>query len=231
MLMDRFTEAIAHFIGLFQLSTDELRLRKDFEEFEASRAAQKTGCRNSRRPGRTKAPFQFNGMDPELNYQPVPPELVWLAPWSYADLNSPSVAIPEGPLQGPPGNLIEGFGFARGQVEQVTYVTSSGGDHIVELDPPHQVASLLHQVNSLSDNDYVSVGNHGLKFNSVLDADAKMNDLINAADLLTPLKGFDAPGSTSDIAEFISEAPQRSEPSQPSIKATVTSRLSTSPSS
>ena len=39
MLMDRFTEAIAHFIGLFQTSTDELRLRKDYAEFEAERAA------------------------------------------------------------------------------------------------------------------------------------------------------------------------------------------------
>ena len=109
--MDRFTEAIAHFIGLFQTSTDELRLRKDFEEFQASRTAEKQLAEIPVVPVDPKAPFLFNGMDPELNYQPVPPDVVWLAPWSHVNFVPPSVQIPDGPVNSPPGHLIEGFGF------------------------------------------------------------------------------------------------------------------------
>ena len=207
MLMDRFTEAIAHFIGLFQTSTDELRLRKDFEEFQASRTAEKQLAEIPVVPVDPKAPFLFNGMDPELNYQPVPPDVVWLAPWSHVNFVPPSVQIPDGPVNSPPGHLIEGFGFPAGHFITLTRVMSSGGDRIVELDPPHQIASLAHQANTLLDNDYVSVGTHGLKFSSVLNTDGKMIDLISCADQLTPLKGFDSLNSTSDIAEFITQAP------------------------
>ena len=77
----------------------------------------------------------------------------------------------------------------------------------MKLDPPHQLALIDHQQTNLFDDDYVSVGNHGLKFSPDLNFDAKMNPLLDAADQLMPLKDFEVPGSTAEIGTFISKAP------------------------
>ena len=111
MLMDRFTEAIAHFIGLFQTSTDHLRLRKDYAEFEAERAAAAAQPELPVVPVNLKAPHEFAGMDPGLNYQPVPPDVEWLAPWSFVDFKPPSIPGSPGPFNDIVGGLREGSGL------------------------------------------------------------------------------------------------------------------------
>ena len=216
--MDRFTEAIAHFIGLFQISTDELRLRKDYTEFQASRAEKATPPELPTTPVEVKAPHQFVDMNPGVKYLPVPPKLEWLTPWSHVDYHPPQVPTPDGPVLGPPGGgLHPALGWD--QTAFVTFTSTSvtlpsvkpaefgSGHETVMLDPPHQLALIDHQQTNLFDDDYVGVGNHGLKFSPDLNFDAKMKPLLDAADQLMPLKDFEVPGSTAEIGTFISNAP------------------------
>src|SRR5690606_10847663 len=72
-----------------------------------------------------------------------------------------------------------------------------------EIDPPGSIANYLHQIIYLSDDDYFSVGGHGLVFAPELIGDGALLQLAEAASALSPLGDLDLPGSTDALKQFI----------------------------
>ncbi|RJG41636.1 type I secretion protein [Mesorhizobium sp. DCY119] len=190
--MDKITETIAHFIGLFQIAVEEARLRKDFDEFQAQSALAREQNQLLDVDVEAKAPYDFVGMDPGLRYQPLAPDLATVEPWlnpRYPALEGivPGVdALPrDAPLVSAAGKLA-----AAPRVE-------------FQIDPPGSLAVLINQEIRLSDNDYVGAGGHGLKFSPVSDHGAELAALLHGAARLAPLGDLDAPGSEEAIEGFI----------------------------
>lgn len=74
MPLDRITDEIAHFIGLFHLEIDEHRLRLEYEAFSINRDEV------AREPGQVpelavSAPYSLKGFDPGLAYQTTSPPI------------------------------------------------------------------------------------------------------------------------------------------------------------
>jgi hypothetical protein len=190
--MDKTTEAIAHFIGLFETTVEEARLRKEFTEFQASRDSQAEQPPLIDIDVTTKAPYDFVEMDPGLRYQPLPPDVQWLAPWIEMHFHPPQI-----PVSGPISSQVYADLPEPGKMPHAS-------SHIVfEIDPPGSLAVLVNQEIRLWDNDYVGVGAHGLIFNPDTDYGADMAALLHGAARLMPVGNTDAPGSGASIGDFI----------------------------
>ncbi|EPX80752.1 hypothetical protein [Litoreibacter arenae] len=72
MSFDTTTESIAHFIGIFHLATEELRIRKDYNEFKAIEAQADEEVAYETGPVRISAPHETDGYDPNTKYTPQP---------------------------------------------------------------------------------------------------------------------------------------------------------------
>ena len=195
MVMDKITEAIAHFIGLFEIAVEEGRLRKDYTEFQAAKAAAAEQPELPDFDAQTKAPFDFLGMDPGLRYVPPAPELVKAATWWEGVYPAPQV--PTGPVR---------FLSPEGRLPEADLPSMASVRFSMEIDPPHSVAARMNQDIALHDNDYVSVGGHGLKFTPVTDHAPEIAELIANRAELSPFGALQQPGSAEDIGSFIQEA-------------------------
>lgn len=93
MTLDRTTDAIAHFIGLFHLDIEEMRLRSDYEAFEFARETDES---DPIEPSEIalKAPFAPEGFDPDVTYVPTDATPAPGAPAS-PDINLPPPQIPD----------------------------------------------------------------------------------------------------------------------------------------
>jgi len=190
--MDKITETIAHFIGLFQIATEEARLRKDFDEFQAQSAPAREHTDLLDVNVEAQAPYEFIGMDPGLRYQPLGFELVTVKPWLNPEYHAPEVIIP-----GVNAQLLNGIHVSTG-------AKLATAPHLeLKIDPPGSIAVLINQEIRLSDNDYVGVGGHGLKLSALSDHSAEMAALLHGAARLSPLGDMDAPGSEEAIEGFI----------------------------
>jgi hypothetical protein len=194
--MDKITEAIAHFIGLFHIAVEDARLRQDFEEFEALRAQAKEQPDLTAATVNPRAPHELAGFDPGLRYYPLPPELVWETPWSHAGFVPPYIPDSLGELPIYPGFVLAGQNAGI-----------SSGRLVAELEPPGSIAVRIHQESRVLDNDYVGVGGSGLRFNPEADFGAKMAALLNDAARFSPLGDLEAPGSAEAISDIILSAP------------------------
>jgi hypothetical protein len=207
--MDKITEAIAHFIGLFQTAVEEARLRKDYEEFQALAAQQPEQPSLLDVDVEVRAPHEFVGWDPALRYQPVPPDLVLLLPGSPVAYEPPNIPSSTGGFPDYPGlpTREAAVGSARVVREHKTHEHKTL-EHKIEyqIDPPGSIAVYINQDISLSDNDYVGAGGHGLKFTPVADHGAEMAALLHGAARLSPVGDLEAPGSAAEIEGFILEA-------------------------
>lgn len=190
--MDKTTEAIAHFIGLFETTLEEARLRKDFTEFQASRNSQPEQPPLIDIDVTAKAPYDFVEMDPGLRYQPLPPSVEWLAPWIETHFRPPHV-----PVSGPIASQI----YAN--LPEPGAVPHASSQIVFEIDPPGSLAVLINQETRLWDNDYVGLGAHGLIFTPDTDYSADMAALLHGAARLMPIDHPDMPDSAASIGEFI----------------------------
>ncbi|WP_353647071.1 type I secretion protein [Mesorhizobium sp. WSM2240] len=195
--MDKITETIAHFIGLFGIAIEEARLRKDYNEFQAQRAleSEQPDLINVTVEGR--APYDLNGMDPGLLYQPLVPGLVKETPWSHVDYRPPQIPESTAAFSGNPAALVPATGFPGG---------ASSAHPGLQTQPPGSIAVRINQEVRLSDNDYVGAGGHGLKFSPTADHGAEMGALLQAAARHAPFANLDAPGSIEEIEDFLLEA-------------------------
>ncbi len=203
--MDKITEAIAHFIGLFQTAVEEVRLRKDYEEFQALAAQQPEQPSLLDVDVEVRAPHEFVGWDPGLRYQPLPPDLVLLLPGSPVVYEPPYIPNSTGSFLGSQGlhfrEVASNSASARVVHEHKMH------EHKIEfqIDPPGSLAVYINQDISLSDNDYVGAGGHGLKFTPIADHGAEMAALLHGAARLSPVGELEAPGSPAEIEGFILE--------------------------
>ncbi|MGB3390957.1 MAG: type I secretion protein [Pseudaminobacter sp.] len=195
MLMDKTTEAIAHFIGLFEIAVEEARLRHDFNKFQAKRDSTPEQPSLLTVTVSTKAPYDFIEMDPGLRYQPLPPDVVWLKPWIETNFHPPHIPVSM-PIQ---SDIVA-------NLPEPAAVHHASSHVVFHIDPPGSIAAFINQKIILSDNDYVGVGGHGLIFSPDMDPGAELAALLYGAAQLSPVGDLDAPGSSAEIGSFILNA-------------------------
>lgn len=194
MLMDKTTEAIAHFIGLFEIAVEEARLRQDFNEFQIKRDPEPQQPALLDIDVAMQAPYDFVEMDPGLRYQPLPPDVVLLAPWVETDFHPPHL---------PESMPISAQIFADLPDPGVAALHHASSRVVFHIDPPGSLAVRINQEISLSDNDYVGVGGHGLIFSPDANHGAEMAALLYGAARFSPTMDLNAPGSGAEIGSFI----------------------------
>jgi hypothetical protein len=196
--MDKITETIAHFIGLFGIAIEEARLRKDYDEFQAQRALDREQPDLINVTVEGRAPYDLIGMEPGLLYQPLVPGLVPETAWSYVDYRPPQIPELSAAFPGNQAALLTGTGLPGG--------ASSSHYPGLQIEPPGSIAVRINQEIRLSDNDYVGAGGHGLKFSPTTDHGAEMAALLQGAMRHAPFANLDAPGSVDEIEDFLLEA-------------------------
>ncbi|MFV0475316.1 MAG: hypothetical protein ACK5MQ_14065, partial [Pikeienuella sp.] len=112
--MDRTTEAIAHFIGVFHLKVDAARMRDAYESFEARPDAPEELADLPPAKVALVAPFELLDFDPEakteLSHEPLEPLPV--PPLTPHEVGFPELSAPRGPLPELEGELkVVGYSF------------------------------------------------------------------------------------------------------------------------
>ncbi|MDJ0824172.1 MAG: hypothetical protein QNJ16_01585 [Rhodobacter sp.] len=180
MLLDDKTELIAHFIGLFGLNTEAARLRVEYNQFLAERAATADlgGLLNV--TVNVSSPYALGDYYPFL---PGPYSALTLPPASGAASWPFLFSSPWSPLPGGPGH------FGAPAFQAPTFAAMPEFYFIVP--PPSSMATITVQLNSLSDQDHLWDFDPGFPFFDPASFDGLLVSLVSAADALDPL-GFPA---------------------------------------
>ena len=199
--MDPTTESIAHFIGLFELSVEELRLRQEYLVFTLKRAAEQEAPPMEAEGVRLQAPHDVGRYDPGLAYEPGAHELAPVenapdAAWDAPDVPAPPSLEPDGPDE--PSHdvgvveILPPFSFLLGT--------------------PGSVVSVTLQVATLSDNDLFLSGLDA-SFTDPVALQEMLGGIVALADALA---AFDVPelpqdsdwiGFAEDMLAQIGETP------------------------
>ncbi|MDI7862708.1 hypothetical protein MRS76_12135 [Rhizobiaceae bacterium n13] len=196
--MDRITEEIAHFIGLFQINAENAIVREKYDEGEAYRPLKPDIDPDIVAKPPFSAPYEFVGFDPGVNYRPPGPDPMF----------GDAFLVPHGYVFYRPLDLHP-FSYHPAWPDTVipnSFSTKLTIETEVDLEPPGSVATLGNQVIFLSDNDYFSVGGHGLKFSPEAIHNGALLDIAEAADSLSPIGNLQQPGSTAEMIETIKDA-------------------------
>lgn len=199
MHLDRISEAIAHFIGLFQIATEQARMRDDYLEFKALQAISDPTPADEHVPLSFQSPYDFDDPDPGVHYVPAGPTIETMTvPGGVAFT---PVEIPVVPAASP-ALYVPSESYPDFISRHFTFAHSSGS---IQLTPPGSVATHVVQINTLSDNDFVNVGAGNLTFQAIgtpnLDLEALYQDALQF--LPIPPASF---GSAEDIGSFVSDA-------------------------
>ncbi len=197
--MDKVTEAIAHFIGLFQISSEQARLRESYESFKQAQHADPKDPDWESSTVTIKSPYQLKDHDPQLHYRPPVPQ-VEPHPSSHQVAHVP----PHVPLNAKniPVDYPDYANIAVKQTVTVTITNSHSGSDI-SIDPPGQLVVAADQANYLSDNDYIGIGDHGLYVGQIGAPDAALASLIEEVHANDPLSIGSAPGSVQEMVDFV----------------------------
>jgi hypothetical protein len=200
--MDKITEAISHFVGLFEITLEQARLRKAYDEFKAAQAVEEETPELASQTVNVDAGYNLKDFVPSIEYSPVPPKLVLSTPWSDFQFVPPDIpAIPQ-PDAAYPGFLLPPEAYPMGSAPSRLILP--------HIEPPGSVAVLINQEVRLSDNDYTGAGGHGLKFSpAAADHAAEMATLLGAAADLSPIDDLEMPGSSEEIVAVIKTAGER----------------------
>lgn len=195
-VLGKTTEAIAHFIGLFAISEEGARLRKAYEEFRAKQAHQHDPNQAEAKHITVKAALAPDDFNPGVFYLPVEPTLEKVVPFSHVTYNPPTIPAPHNvePVIWPTHHINHPGVIASGEYE---------------IQSPGSVEIQIVQHGVITDDDYTSVGNHGLVFNPTTDAPAQLAALVHMAEQFNPLSGLDTNGATATpetIMKFVDSA-------------------------
>src|SRR5690606_3844029 len=191
MHMDSTTEIIAHFIGVFSQTVEDVRLRLDYAKFAAQREAPpETGDLLDIKLTMT-SPYTLGQFAPKVTYAPPSFDIVPTA--AISSLSHQPIL-----LHMPPGNMAKVFAAPHqhhmpGMSERV----------IPEYEPIGSLALYLRQEAHLTDNDMLSIGNHGLAMEAVGDPVAALAKLVGAASQLQPLAGMAGLHTEADAGDFL----------------------------
>lgn len=192
----KVTEAIAHFIGLFEIAGEEARLKAAYDEFRAAQKADEQLPQHHGVALKIDASHNFENFDPEVPYLPARPHIEQLSVLSKVAFAPIDIPPPHHPT------LHHGH-HASGSVH------GSGGLILPHIEPPGSLAVIINQEIRLTDNDYVGVGGSGLKFTPPPVDDAQMTALHQAALDLNPIDDLTLPGTTEDMGLFVTTAAAR----------------------
>jgi len=220
MHLDRITEAIAHFIGVFEITVDQVRFRESYNEFDAKKNVDPELPELVADAVPFAAPYELIDYEPDVPYEPKAPDLVPVDPEPYLNFVRPDI-----PVGGPNGITKPGDLTANAVVH-----ASSPKLVLPEVETVGSVANYMSQGIRLSDNDYFGVGGHGLYFAPDPISDVKLMELTGEAAAVSPLTDLEMPGSAEEITEFVNDAfeladmypeDEQSEEIQTVIKATT----------
>lgn len=194
MHMDSTTEIIAHFIGVFSQTVEDVRLRLDYAEFTAQQEASPENPELLNVKINISSPYTLGQFAPKVSYSPPPFDMV-------ATSVGTSVPYQPIPVQIPRGDMTKVFGSTRhhdapGMSERV----------IPEYVPIGSLALYLRQEAQLVDNDVLTIGNHGLGMHMVGDPVAALARLMDASSQLQPLADLDGLHSPGDASDFLLHA-------------------------
>ena len=194
--MDRITEEIAHFIGLFHLNEEHARVREAYEKFTPAKAAPSDPDVSPLIVPAFDAPYELLDFEPWVRYHapayPLLPYSAKLAPWTLVKFKQlqPVTEWQKDLYSGP--HLMQ-YGFSQTIL-------------LPEIQPPGSIANYLNQIIALSDDDYFGVGGHGLVYSPAHVDNAALLDAAAMALALSPIGNLGLPGSAEAIRDFITTA-------------------------
>lgn len=193
MRFDPETEAVAHFIGYFQLRVEEARLRDQYTEFRDLVDKQHLLPELQYFDVRLIAPYFFKDFDPGVVFTSYP-ELQFTV--QMEDISVPFFGTwsgpgPELPLGGWLGirELPAGYNFD---------LTAE-----YRLLPPGSIAVVVSQYTHLEDNDFITMVDRKVATKSFDEANDRLDLLISQADDLQQFKAADHPSDEAAIGVVI----------------------------
>ncbi|MGB3812553.1 MAG: hypothetical protein WA950_04945 [Shinella sp.] len=192
MTMDRITEEISHFIGLFHTIVEDARGRDTYTDFSYLVPKDHLPTHPLWQT-EFDASYDLLGFDPEIRYK-APGGLMPVLPASYV-LSSHLHSDPV--VEGGRARFIDDLERDPAAVRIVN------AKKIFEIDPPGSVVNYIVQAAALADDDYFSVGGHGLRFTPQAIDNA---DLLRAtSDVLSAstIGGNEIPGSSAELIAVI----------------------------
>ena len=219
MFQYKWNEIISHFIGIFEVKTEEARLRSEYDEFRAHVA------RLSEQPDLPdvtpviKAPHQLGDADPGA---PSLPYKASASPDASLDGDRPSDWTPEGRDGGFPYPSLarDGNGAPFDGAFRMPDAPPYGDtfpDPGPRSDPEgptgplrvgeggSSVAAVAFQLNFLDDNDVIFTGAARFEFDPIARFDARLEALTDIATTLDPLGSYAPPSSDSGIADLATD--------------------------
>lgn len=148
MLMDKTTEMVAHMIGIFHTSVEEVRLREVYDKFKALKAEPVEGETVGTVNVNFKVGYRLGEFSPEVKYKPAHVE--------------EGTSTPIFPLQTFSGFFIPGLyvgalDFASAQF-YAPFFWGGDGTPKFTLEPPASVIVVTYQSNFLYDDDVLIQG-------------------------------------------------------------------------
>ncbi len=175
MPLDQTTETISHFIGVFHLTAEEMRLRDQYEVFKAEKAAQDAARTHEITQVKVKNGHDLKPFEPGVKYAPVTDPL--LESQAVADASIPATQT-AAPFFGVP--LVEDVGGWLGSF-------SSSGMILLPFVPiPSSLVTVTLQSITLFDNDVIGFSDDS----SVVDLEQLYLDLTGAAAVAAALGGY-----------------------------------------
>lgn len=200
MQLDKITEAIAHFIGMFEVSVEEMRQLQAYGDFKIVEAAKDETSDLPNTNINVKAPYTLDDFNPHVSYMGIAPNPVVLNTVSSSFRYTPPEIYQHGHSH--PGYYH--YYFPR-------FPDVGGGMFLPHVVPPGSVAVYIHQEIQLSENDYVSAGGHGLRLTPAVNDGSELALLTNSAAEVSPLDNLAMPVSDAEMAATVVTAGQRIE--------------------
>lgn len=196
MRLDKVTEAIAHFIGVFGITTEGDRLRLDYKEFRDPAHADPDQPELPNVNVRSESPYELNPYVPETLYRPVEPDIVTLRATSQVEFWPPEIRVPVADI-GSPSPYHRELDLFKSPAPTAVSAKPL-------LDPPGSIVVNARQIVELNDNDYVGTGGHGLLFQPIdFHYGSQMAALLDGAASVSPFADLDRPTTPDEIGDFI----------------------------
>lgn len=199
MSFDPITDAISHFIGLFETVLEEARLRLDYDDFKALQQVQTEFSAIPLITVETRETYAVEGFDPK----PVP------AP------TEPTTAVVEQtvpvanilPNTIPVSLTIAGNAYSSGVDGFPTHFTYNALDALTfTIEPAGSVVAISVQQAFLSDNDVLRTGDGDIAFLATDGFEQRLDALAGLAAAAQVITSPDMPATEADIATYPAHA-------------------------
>lgn len=201
---DGVTEIIAHFIGYFHVSAEDVRFRPDLVPATYTQTRTKVGDAPDARSMNFRDNLAIDDYDPQVSYRPAPFNVVEL-PFTY------SVSFEQIPVYIPAGKIPENAASLPDQP-----AASAPARWHAEIEAPGSTILIAAQIKYLMDDDTIVVGDHEFTpgFRSEIHAELESlaaQALAISADLAVPGEirsvqdSLDLVAATQELARTLSE--------------------------